>query len=280
MSTNSMCFIQPDLSQAEARVVAYLAGSQPMIDLFNDPTRSIHMENAKEIFGYFPKKDSPDYVLAKAGVHASNYKITPNFFATMQGIPPARAAQILSAYHKARPEIRQWHDWVLKEIGTTGILRTPFRRERIFATARAELLLTGKISNDSWKDAIAYVPQATVPDVTNRGMVRLWESSIGEKLRFQQQGHDSFLCACPVEMLGEAATKLTECCTIPFEITDINGVTRELTIPVEVAFGFSWGAMKGWKGEQIADFDAWQDWVETKNLRKDIEKDLLSSQDE
>lgn len=272
-----MCFLQPDLSQAEARVVAYLAGSQSMIDLFNDPTRSIHMENAKEIFGYTPKKDSPDYVQAKAGVHASNYMITPAFFATMQGITQARATQIISAYHRARPEIRKWHDWVLRQIGTNGILRTPFGRERIFATARAELLITGRISKDSWKDAVSYVPQATVPDVTNKGMVKLWESPLGDSLIFQQQGHDSFLCACPVEILGEAATELTKCCTIPFEITDINGVTRELTIPVDVAFGFSWGAMKGWKGEQVADFDAWKDWVESKNLRQDIESSLLAA---
>ena len=271
------CFIQPDLSQAEARVVAYLAGSQAMIDLFNDPTRSIHMENAQLIFGYLPKKDSPDYVLAKAGVHASNYKITPSFFAVMQGISQVRATQILTGYHRARPEIGKWHEWVLKEIGTKGVLRTPFGRERIFATARAELLLTGKISNDSWKDAISYVPQATIPDLTNKGMVGLWESPIGKELRFQHQGHDSFLCACPVELLGEAATELTKLCTIPFDVTDINGVTRTLTIPVEVAFGFDWMALKSWKGEQTADYEQWLTWTKDTNINADVKKALLAA---
>lgn len=269
-------FIQPDLSQAEARVVAHLCGSQRMIDLFNDPTKSIHMENAKAIFGSYPKKDSPDYILAKKTVHASNYRISAAFFSTVAGIPKAKASALLEAYHAANPEIRQWHDWVRDQIATKGILRTPFGRERIFATARAELLITGKISNDAWKDAIAYVPQATVPDVTNMGMVKLWESPIGSELRFHHQGHDSFMCSCPVELLGEAAAELIRNLTIPFKVTDIKGHRRTLTIPCDVAWGFSWGAMKGWKGEQVADRGDWEKWIEEKGIKKDIKESLLA----
>lgn len=269
-------FIQPDLSQAEARVVAYLCGSQAMIDLFNDPSKSIHMENAKKILGFYPKKDGPDYILAKKTVHASNYRISAAFFSTVAGIPKAKASALLEAYHAAYPEIRKWHQWVRDQIASRGILKTPFGRERIFATARAELLITGKIGNDSWKDAIAYVPQATVPDVTNKGMVGLWESPIGSALRFHHQGHDSFMCSCPVELLGEAATELIRNLTIPFPVTDINGHQRTLTIPCDVAWGFSWGAMKGWKGETRADKREWERWVEEKNLRKDIKESLLA----
>jgi len=269
------CFIQPDLSQAEARVVAYLCGCQKLIDLFNDPTKSIHMENAKAILGAYPKKDSPDYVLAKKTVHASNYRISASFFSTVAGIPPAAATLLLEAYHRNYPEIRLWHNWVLDQIGLVGRLTTPFGRERLFATARAELMIFGKVSNDSWKDAIAYVPQATVPDVTNKGMVKLWQSPVGKALRFHQQGHDSFLCSCPVELLGEAATTLKECCTLPFQITDIKGKTRELTIPVEVAWGFNWGAMKDWKGEDRADRRVWEAWMEAKGVKKDIMENLL-----
>lgn len=269
------CFIQPDLSQAEARVVAYLAGSQTLIDLFNDPTKSIHMENAMAILGYYPKKDSPDYVLAKKCVHAANYRITANFFSTVAGIPPAQATKLLGAYHLKYPEIHEWHDWVLDRIGRVGELATPFGRKRLFAAARAELLLYGKVSNDSWKDAVAYVPQATVPDVTNTGMLKLWETSIGNELRFHQQGHDSFLCSCPSWLLGEAARTLKECCTIPFQITDIKGVERTLTIPVEVAWGFSWGAMKDWKREAVADREYWEGWMKEKGIKPDLKENLL-----
>lgn len=269
------CFIQPDLSAAEARVVAYLAGAERMIELFADPSKNIHMENAKSIFGFYPKKDSPDYTLAKACRHAANYKITANYFSTVAGIPKARAAALLDATYAADPEIPQWHDWVRDEIAAKGVLRTPFGRERIFATARAELLITGKISNDAWKDAVSYVPQATVPDVTNKGMVGLWESPLGPELRFLHQGHDSFLCSCPVELLGQAATQLVQSLTIPFEITDIKGVKRMLTIPCDVAYGFNWNAMRGWKGEQRADRADWERWVAEKNILADVKESLL-----
>jgi DNA polymerase I-like protein with 3'-5' exonuclease and polymerase domains len=269
-------FIQPDLSQAEARVVAYLCGSQLMIDLFNDSSKSIHMENAKAILGFYPKKDGPDYLLGKKTSHASNYRISAGFFSTVAGIPRAQASSLLEAYHAAYPEIREWHEWVRETIAAAGILRTPFGRERIFATARAELLITGKVGNESWKDAISYVPQATVPDVTNKGMVALWESPIGKDLQFHHQGHDSFLCSCPVELLGEAATELVRCLTIPFEITDIKGNRRTLTIPCDVAWGFSWGAMKAWKGEPMALRHEWERWVEEKNVRADVKESLLT----
>lgn len=271
---NNYCFIQPDLSQAEARVVAYLCGSQAMIDLFNDPMKNVHMENAKAILGQYPKKDSPDYVLAKRTVHASNYKISANYFSTVAGIPRLHASKLLSAYHAAYPEIGQWHEWVKEEIAKVGILKTPFGRERIFATARAELLITGKIGNDSWKDAIAYVPQATVPDVTNKGMLTLWQQR--PELVFQHQGHDSFLCACPVELLGDAAAALIKCLTIPFNITDIRGNKRSLTIPVDVAWGFSWGATKAWKGEAVASYEDWEKWLAEKDIAKDIKESLLA----
>ncbi len=269
-------FIQPDLSQAEARVVAYLCGSQAMIDLFNDPSKSIHMENAKKILGFYPKKDGPDYLLAKKTVHASNYRISAGYFSTVAGIPKVRATELLEAYHSAYPEIRMWHEWVRDQIAATGILRTPFGRERIFATARAELIIIGHVSNDAWKDAVSYVPQATVPDVTNKGMVGLWESPIGSELRFHHQGHDSFLCSCPVELLGEAATELIKCLTIPFEITDIRGAKRTLTIPCDVAWGFSWGAMKGWIGEAVASRSDWEKWIEKKQIKKDLKESLLA----
>lgn len=273
---NDYCFIQPDLSAAEARVVAYLAGAERMIELFNDPSKNIHMENAKSIFGHYPKKDSPDYTLAKACRHAANYKITANYFSTVAGISKQRAVHLLEATYAADPEIPQWHEWVREEVATKGVLRTPFGRERIFAAARAELLITGKIGNDAWKDAIAYVPQATVPDVTNKGMVGLWKSPIGKELRFHHQGHDSFLCSAPVELLGDAATQLVKNLTIPFEITDIRGQRRTLTIPCDVAWGFSWGAMKAWKGEAVADYTAWEQWVADKNIAGDIKESLLA----
>src|SRR5690606_34327126 len=78
-------FIYPDYSQAEARVVAYLARCEPLIELFENPERDIHTENASRIFGCKTiklVKDGGDVTdvmryLAKKVVHASNYGMGP-----------------------------------------------------------------------------------------------------------------------------------------------------------------------------------------------------------
>ena len=100
-------FVGGDLSQAEARVVAYIARCKELIDLFNDPTRHVHSENAIAIFGHTVEKDSPDYTLAKSIVHASHYGEGPHRLSVQTGIPIKRTKQLLEAYHAKRPEIRQ-----------------------------------------------------------------------------------------------------------------------------------------------------------------------------
>jgi uracil-DNA glycosylase family 4 len=266
-------FVQPDLSQAEARMVAYLAGCERLIGLFNDTSKNIHMENGKAIFGSYPVKDSPDYVLAKACVHASNYRMQAKTFSVQAGILLRKAAEVLEGYHATYPEIRQWHQHIRDEVFRTGRLVTPFGRERLFYTARAEIMLTGKMGNDAWREALAYKPQATIPDIVNKAMIQLWEEI--PEARFFHQGHDAFLCAVPVEMLSVVATAIKKYCTMPIEVEGIDGVTRTLTIPAETACGYSWLAMKGWDGEETLTKEEWETWAAKKYNFNAIKEDLL-----
>lgn len=236
-------FIQPDLSQAEARVVAYLARCAPLIKLFNDPKRSVHMENGIAIFGYAPEKDSKDYVLAKQCLHAANYMMQAERFAVETGITLVRAKEILAAYHATYPELTDWHARTRETIRLLGKLITPLGRERIFYHARAEILLTGSLSNESWRNAVAYIPQATVPDVLNQGMLQTWQEL--DYMWLHHQGHDSCLVSVPYDKLGECAGRLATNLTRPIPMGDTT-----LTIPVEVAYGKYWHPMRAWKGEQ------------------------------
>jgi DNA polymerase I-like protein with 3'-5' exonuclease and polymerase domains/uracil-DNA glycosylase len=266
-------FVQPDLSQAEARMVAYLAGCEKLIGLFNDTSKNIHMENGKSIFGAYPVKDSPDYVLAKACVHASNYRMQAKTFSVQAGITLRKASEVLEGYHATYPEIRQWHQHIRDEVFRTGVLRTPFGRERLFYQARAEIMLTGKMSNDAWRESLAYKPQATIPDIVNKAMIQLWEKF--PEARFFHQGHDAFLTAVPVEMLHEVATAIKVFCTMPLAVEGIDGITRTLTIPAETACGYSWLAMKGWEGEETLTKEEWESWAAKKYNFNAIKDDLL-----
>lgn len=238
-------FIQPDLSQAEARVSAYLARCPDLIALFANPKRSVHMENALAIFGHTVVKDSKDYVIAKQCLHAANYKMGPDRFAVEAGISKQRAQEILGAYYARYPELQAWHARTREAILQVGKLVTPLGRERIFYHARAEVLLTGSLSAESWRNAIAYVPQATVPDVLNRGMLRTWDEL--DYLWLHHQGHDSCLVSVPYDRLGECCERLAANLAIPIPM----GLAT-LTIPVEIVWGRFWSPMLPWTGEASA----------------------------
>lgn len=238
-------FIQPDLSQAEARVAAYLARCPDLIALFNDPKRSVHLENALAIFGHDVSKESKDYVIAKQCLHAANYKMGPDRFAVEAGISQQRAKDILAAYYARYPELQTWHARTREAILQVGKLVTPLGRERTFYHARAEVLLTGSLSGESWRNAIAYIPQATVPDVLNRGMLKTWEEL--DYLWLHHQGHDSCLVSVPYDKLGECCEQLVANLAIPIPM----GLAT-LVIPTEVAWGRYWHPMVKWQGERDA----------------------------
>ena len=238
-------FIQPDLSQAEARVSAYLARCPDLIALFADPKRSVHMENALAIFGHEVVKDSKNYVIAKQCLHAANYKMGPDRFAIEAGISKARAQEILGTYYARYPELQAWHARTREAILQVGKLITPLGRERIFYHARAEVLLTGSLSGESWRNAIAYIPQATVPDVLNQGMLRTWAEL--DYLWLHHQGHDSCLVSVPYDRLGECCERLVANLAIPIPM----GFST-LVIPTEIAWGRYWHPMVKWQGERDA----------------------------
>jgi DNA polymerase I-like protein with 3'-5' exonuclease and polymerase domains len=265
---NGRVFIQPDLSQAEARVVAYLARCQGLKDLFNDPTRSIHMENAVAIFGSKPKKDSKEYVLAKQCLHAANYKMGPDRFAVEANITKHRAKEILDAYYTHYPEIPAWHARTKECVLAVGKLITPLGRERIFYNARAEVLLTGSMSGESWRNAIAYVPQATVPDVLNKGMLKTWEEL--DYVWLHHQGHDSCLISVPNDRLGEAAECLARNLAISIPVGgDV------LVIPSEVQWGYNWHPMLPWRGESQGNEIAYRKHMDSEMQAERITDDLI-----
>jgi hypothetical protein len=264
-------YVGGDLSQAEARVVAYLSRCRDLIDLFNDPKRHVHSENALVVFGRPVEKDSPEYVLAKAVVHASNYREGPYRFSTQAGIPASKAKQLLAAYHAKRPEIHKWHDWVWQEIKTKGKLTTTFGDERVFYEAISCFSLTGKMADTHWKDAIAWVPQSIVPGIIDRALIEMSKvRDSGMDIWFHHQGHDSFLCSVPI---GEEVRFFDAIAPIfaGIKLTSPAGV---YTIPNEFSVGYSFGDMFGYSGSAVP-MAEWQARVDGKLAKKPREQQIL-----
>lgn len=260
--------VQLDLSQAEARLVAYLANCKGLIDLFNDPSRSVHMENALRIFGYEVEKDSPEYVLAKSVVHASNYREGPYRFSQQTGLGRRESKALLEKYHSVYPEIRRWHEDIKKEIETQGWLRSPLGRTRFFYDAISCRSLTGKITDQQWKEAISWKPQTTVPDITNSALLRI--ATEMPEVWFHQQGHDSFVVSVDIDALPRVFPILVDTMQRPIPIRG-----RVLTIPVDGGIGFNWGEMMGYRGGKVVTMEEWREWRDAEVARKPREVTLL-----
>ena len=226
-----MKFVAPDLSQAEARVVAYLAQDKKLQSIFEVNNGDVHKYNAAVFF----KKRMEDITggerdIAKTLVHASNYKIGPKTFAKEIGVSVDRAQALLNQYYASYPRIKMWHREVEEELRKTRILTTPLGRRRMFF---------GRWSPELVRDATAYIPQSTISDILNMGIVRA-SNNLPQGWEMLLQQHDGVVFQLPKTTDGMHILKYMK---HYFEIpVKIHG--EELVVPVEVKVGDDWGNMK------------------------------------
>ncbi len=266
-------FAQGDLSQAESRVVAYTARCKDLIEIFADPSRHLHLENALAVFGHSVEKDTPEYVLAKMIVHASSYRMGPHKFSVSAGLPVSQTKILMTNFHRARPEIHRWHDEVWQKVKNFGKLTTPLGVERTFYEALSCFSVTGKMSDQHWGDAIAWVPQTTVPHVLDLGMLQMLSArDEGMDLWFHHQGHDSFLVSLPDD--ATCQREFAELAVKIYAGIDLVAAGGKFVIPMELGLGYSMGDNLEWRGEPITR-SQWQATVDKKLQKKSREEQIL-----
>ncbi len=223
-------FINADLSQAEARVVAYVSGDQRLIRVFHEGG-DIHKRNAANIFNV-----SVDAVtdnqrqLAKRVVHASNYGMGPITFSKQCGISAAEAKRLLNQYFATYPGIARWQLETAAKVKREKRLTTPMGRTRLFFNRWQDSLV---------KEAYAFVPQSTVADIVSQGLISLYKRKEEVPgLDILLQVHDSLLVQVPTELLKEGIALVKECMTVPVLISG-----KEMVIPVDTKTGKNWGEM-------------------------------------
>lgn len=224
-------FVNADLSQAEARVVAYLAREGRLQSVFENPNGDVHTRNAAMVFEKRIEEVTPkERQLAKTLVHAANYGIGERRFSQHIGSSEARARELLNQYHAMYPGIKRWHLQVKDLLNRSRILTTPMGRRRMFF---------GRWGEDLLREAYAYVPQSTVGDLLNLGIIRAWPN-LPPEWYFVLQNHDAVLMQVPVETPEMHIYKFIK---HYFEIPlTIEGVTFK--IPVDIKVGDSWANMK------------------------------------
>ena len=162
-------FLYFDLSQAEARVVAYRANipkwkeqfEQARIDGKYDCHRALASEMFKVPYDKVPIKDHDEkgvptirYV-AKRCRHALNYRMEKWKLAEVTDLPFHQASRAWVVYHALTPELRYW--WQAEE--------KSFRQDReVYNALGRRLKIIQRLDESAFESLIAFYPQSTIGD--------------------------------------------------------------------------------------------------------------------
>lgn len=240
------CLVEIDLEKAESWYVALDSPDERLIELL-ESDGDIHRYVASKIYNK-PEaligRNSPERQLGKKVGHASNYGTGPRTFAETclaemnLYITETEAKHMLEAYFQAFPGIKRRQERLKNEVYQKRYLKTPMGRERYFF---------GRMDDATCREAYAYQPQSTIPDITNTLMLKLWDNRDYLGLAYEDQGrfllqvHDSLLLQMRPERLGELAGFCRDLSNWHPTIWLSGG---QLKIPVSVKAGKNWKAME------------------------------------
>ncbi len=164
-----------DLSQAENRIVAYIAPEPNMIKAFQEKI-DVHSLTAtfftKDMdVAEIKRQDNEDIKCplgggmytwrfwGKKANHGLNYDLGFRSFGLLYEISDKDSQFIVERYHTAYPGVRQYHAWVRAALSKTRTLENAFGRKCMFLD---------RWGDDMFKEAYAFFPQSTVADIINR----------------------------------------------------------------------------------------------------------------
>lgn len=226
--------IKADLSQAEFRIVVWLAKILRIVKMYEDPNFDVHRWNAAVNIYNIPEDQvtKDQRKVAKDGVYGGNYSMHYRKAAIVYKMPVATAKFILERYRAAVPEVPMWWESVKQSINTTRKIVGPLGRIRTFF---------GRFDDDTYREAYSHSAQHVVAQVINRAFCLATELMPAQEAYPLLQVHDEIV----VHAKGEPdspevlryATLLKRVMEYPISFP---GVDRPLVIPAEVSVGRNW----------------------------------------
>lgn len=230
-------FGSADESQAEARIVALLAGDKDLLKLFD--TVDIHSLTASWLFGVALEKiekKGPLRQIAKSVRHAGNYGMGKRKLVELLAVASTkyskdlnmsewRAGELLNKFHEYTPRIRSvFHAGVIDCLKSNNrTLVNPFGRPRTFHERWGE---------DLFREAFADIPQSTVPEQLKMAALRV-KKRIPE-VKFVNEAHDAIDWACRPEDFDRIARVVKEEMERPIDFSKCSIPRGVLIIPAEV----------------------------------------------
>jgi len=198
---------QIDLSQAENRVVAYIAPDIMMQKAFEE-NLDVHSLTGSLISGLsYEEVKAQDKENIKCDIgggvyswrfwgkkanHGLNYGLGYKTFSFYYEIPENEARFIVNQYHKAYKGIQQFHSWVRMRLSRSRTLENCLGRKRLFL---------GRWGEELFKEAYSYIPQSTIAEKLNLdGVCFTYYNPNFSKVELLNQVHDSIWFQIPMSV--------------------------------------------------------------------------------
>ena len=223
-----------DLSQAEFRIVAWLANIRKVIERYtNDPSFDVHRWVATLIYNITEEQVTKEQRSnAKNGVYGGNYRMHYVRAASVYHMPLDVAKFILETYRQRIPEIPLWWRRVEAQINSTRTIINPSGHKRIFM---------GRLDDSTYREAYSHSAQSIVADLTDRALV-LSETILAPKgILPVLQVHDELDFYVREDQASSAPLLIKRVMEYPL---DFPGVPEPLIIPAEVSLGPNWYEQK------------------------------------
>lgn len=258
-----------DKRQAEWVVMAYLTGDANMISvvengedshihtahlMFHQPKDLIARES--KLIGNNSDSELISQLRSEAGIntttprtmsmrqcgkksnHGLNYDEGYTKFALINEMEQSEAKNIVELYHHIYPGIRKYYESIKHQLQRDRYLTNCFGRRVRFMD---------QWGPDLWKAAYSMLPQSSVVDSLNQGMVKIYDdeelTGIQEaNIDILAQVHDSILLQIPIKFAeDEARMSAIQQRVYKYISPQLEYNTRKFTIATDSKIGMNWG---------------------------------------
>jgi uracil-DNA glycosylase len=246
---DGMCFIEPDLSQSQARMVAWMANDFKALEYMNrkDFVKNkhgikddLHTWTTQLVTSMAFEAITEDIrQLGKKTRHAGNFGMGKRRLSFMAQISEWRAGQCLEKFHAASPMIANVYWAEIKQAlqDNDGVLVSPMGAQRKFFDRWGEEL---------FKQAYAHLPQIIESEHVKAAAIRI--EARAPWMEFLGEFHDSFLAQIPIHKLHEAYQIIKEELEKPIDFRRCSISRGCLVIPCDMKVGYkNWESMVGYK---------------------------------
>lgn len=204
-----------DMSQIEARIVAYVGNISTMMEVFEKGT-DIHRMTAALIFQKYPEDisnepgsttigngDYSERDIGKISNHAFNYGYGPGSFSIANEIPLDQAKWIFESYHSAYPGVRN---------GYWEVVKSQLRENRTLTNLYGrKVTFLNKWSDKFLNTAYSCIPQGSCGDHLNEKGINFTyynETYDFKSVELLTQIHDSLEFQVPIELGVETHARI------------------------------------------------------------------------